>query len=157
MEWISGAIAAIGEFNKITTSLTAKSKTTNIHKKLIIRELRDNLIMFKNVLEKGLSADSLIDHMSNEKIKKAIEDDFDFKLLKKGVIKDIHIKENRNRIYKGWTAEDLIEKIDEKTEELKNLKKLNKGTIKKLKKSNINLMLSNQFHRMQLLARFINK
>ena len=40
--------------------------------------------------------------------------------------------------------------------ELKNLKRLNKGTVLDLRHSNTNLMLSNLFYRMKLMARFIN-
>lgn len=157
MEWISSAIGAVGELTGIITTLTKKAKTTNIHKKLIIRELRDNLKIFNSVFKNNLSIDKLIDKVANEEIKKGIDDDFDFNKLKKGNIPDSIVKEPRNKKYVGWSAEKLIDKIDEKMEELKNLKELNNGTISNLEKSNVNLMVSNLFYRMKLLARFIGK
>ena len=157
MDWISVAIGAIDELRKILISLSAKSKSTNVHKKLIIRELRDNLKKYINVFKNKLSIDLLIDNISNIEITNAIRDDFDFDKLKKGTISEDLIKEPRNRKYIGWTATKLIDKIDEKIEELKSLKLLNNGTITNLLKTKINLMLSNQFYRMKLLARFINE
>lgn len=157
MDWITTALGTIGDLTNILKLLTAKSKSTNIHKKLIIRELRDNLKKYINVFKNKLSIDLLIDCISNTEIKNGILDNFDFNKLKKGNISEDIVKEDRNRKYIDWTAEKLIDKIDEKTEELKNLKQLNKGTVANLSNTNINLMLSNQFFRMKLLAKFINE
>ena len=157
MSWIAIAIGAIGELRELFGLLTAKSKTTNVHKKMIIRELRDNLKRYESVFKNRLSINALIDDISNEAIEKAINDNFNFKKLKKGYIPESIIHEPRNRKYIGWTAEAIVEKIDEKTEELKCIKRLNGGTVASLAKTNINLMLSNQFYRMKLLGRFINE
>jgi hypothetical protein len=62
--------------------------------------------------------------------------------------------DDRNKKYIGWTAEKLIEKIDEKIVELKLLKKMNKGSVEKVK-NNVQLMISNLYYRMKLLADFI--
>jgi len=51
-------------------------------------------------------------------------------------------------------AERLTDKIDEKIEELKNIKKMNGNSVEKAK-NNISLMLSNLYYRMKLLADFI--
>jgi hypothetical protein len=47
-----------------------------------------------------------------------------------------------------------VDKIDEKIEELKNIKKMNGGSVVKAE-NNISLMLSNLYYRMKLLADFI--
>jgi hypothetical protein len=47
----------------------------------------------------------------------------------------------------------VLEKIDEKIEELKTIKRLNNGTAGV--KNNIGLMISNLYFRMKLLADFI--
>ncbi|HET6768631.1 MAG TPA: hypothetical protein VFH08_14565, partial [Chitinophagaceae bacterium] len=60
----------------------------------------------------------------------------------------------RNRRYQGWDAEKLMDKIDEKIEELKNIKKMNKGTVENVR-NNISLMMSNLYYRMKLMADFI--
>lgn len=156
MDWISTAFSAIGEFKGIYTSLSEKSRTRNIHKKLIVRELRDNLKRYEQVFKNKLSIDSLIDDVSNTEIKNAIQANFDFNKLKKGKITKQFIEEPRNLKYNTWTSAMLMDKIDEKTEELKNLKALNNGTVTGLSTTNVNLMLSNQFYRMKLMARFIN-
>ena len=79
---------------------------------------------------------------------------FSFKKLKPGVLEDRHIKDDRNKKYKGWTTEKLIDKIDEKITELKNIKKLNNGSVTKAK-NNIPMMMSNLYYRMKLMADFI--
>ncbi len=155
--WIQTAITSIGEIRNILTTLTTKSRSNNAHKKLVIRELRDNLKMFEIVYKKGLSVDALIDQISTEAYQNALKDSFDFGKIKKGKISAELILSKRNKKYINWNTERLIDKIDEKTMELKYLKNLNGGTISNLSSSNTALMLSNQFYRMQLLARFINQ
>jgi uncharacterized protein YllA (UPF0747 family) len=64
------------------------------------------------------------------------------------------IYEDRNKKYTGWTAEKLVDKIDEKIVELKNIKKMNRDSVKDVR-NNISLMMSNLYFRMKLLADFI--
>ena len=64
------------------------------------------------------------------------------------------IKDDRNKKYIGWNTEKLVDKIDEKIVELKNIKKMNNGTVASVK-NNIPLMMSNLYFRMRLLAEFI--
>ncbi len=96
----------------------------------------------------------MIELLSNEAIRKAIEGNFKFKKLKPGRIEPYHIRDDRNKKYIGWEADKLIEKIDEKIEELKLIKKMNGGSVSTVK-NNISLMLSNLYYRMKLLADFI--
>ena len=86
--------------------------------------------------------------------KKRLKNNFVFKKLKAGSIEPYHIEDERNRRYQGWNAEKLSDKIDEKIEELKNIKKMNGGSVEKVK-NDISKMLSNLFYRMKLLADFI--
>ena len=98
---------------------------------------------------------NIIDLLSNSAIiQRAIKENFAFKKLKPGAIEDKHIKDDRNKKYKGWTTEKLIDKIDEKITELKNIKKLNNGSVAKAK-NNIPTMMSNLYFRMKMLADFI--
>jgi hypothetical protein len=92
--------------------------------------------------------------LGNDAIKDSIKVNFRFKKLKPGTIEPYHINEERNRRYAGWTAEKLVDKIDEKIEELKNIRKMNGGTVEGVK-NNVSLMLSNLYFRMKLLADFI--
>jgi len=123
-------------------------------KKQLIRELRNNLNIFHNGYLNEVSANTLIDMLENEAIKEAIKNNFKFKKLKAGIIEPYHVFDDRNKKYIGWDAEKLIDKIDEKIEELKIIKKMNNGSVEKTN-NNVSLMLSNLYYRMKLLADFI--
>jgi len=150
-EWLK---TGIGPLKDLLTFLNKEGKTNDVLKKQIIRELRNNLNIFHNAFLNEVSADVMIDLLSNEYIKKGVENNFHFKKLKAGRIEPYHVFDERNRKYIVWDAEKLVEKIDEKIEELKNIKKMNKNTVKKVK-NNTSLMLSNLYYRMKLLADFI--
>lgn len=151
LEWLK---TGIGPLKDLLTFLNKESKTSDVLKKQVIRELRNNLNIFHNAFLNEVSPDVMIDMLENEAIKDAIKQNFKFKKLKPGVIEPYHVKDDRNKKYTGWDAEKLVDKIDEKIEELKNIKKMNKGSVEKVK-NNISLMLSNLYYRMKLLADFI--
>jgi hypothetical protein len=150
-EWLK---TGIGPLKDILVFLNKESKTSDVLKKQLIRELRNNLNIFNNAFRNNVSADVIIDLLSNEAIKEAIRNNFRFRKLKPGRIEPYHILDERNRRYQGWDAEKLMDKIDEKIEELKNIKKMNKGTVENVK-NNISLMMSNLYYRMKLMADFI--
>ena len=112
------------------------------------------LNIFHNAFLNQVSPDVIIDLLANETIKEAIKNNFKFKKLKPGTIEPYHVFDDRNKKYTGWDAEKLVDKIDEKIEELKNLKKMNANSVGKVK-NNVGLMLSNLYYRMKLLADFI--
>jgi len=151
LEWLK---TGIGPLNDLLAFLNREGKTNDILKKQVIRELRNNLNIFHNAFLNGVSADVMIDMLENEMIKKAVGENFKFRKLKAGTIEPYHVFDDRNKKYIGWDAEKLTDKIDEKIEDLKNIKKMNKGTVEGVK-NNISLMLSNLFYRMKLLADFI--
>lgn len=150
-EWLK---TGIGPLKDLVTFLNKESKTSDILKRQLIRELRNNLNIFHNGFMNNVSQDTIIDMLSNEMIKEGIKGNFKFKKLKPGKIEPYHVYDERNKKYTGWDAERLVDKIDEKIEELKNIKKMNKGSVEKVK-NNISLMLSNLYYRMKLLADFI--
>ena len=149
--WIS---TVISHATDIIPKLSEKSKSVSVHKKLIIRELRDNIKVFVHAYKNRIHPDVVIDNLSNKALLDAINDNFNFKKIKKGVIKKELITEDRNKKYIGWSAEKMLNKIDEKIEELRTIKKLN-GSVDKADKTNMPLLLSNLFYRMKLLAEFI--
>jgi hypothetical protein len=151
LEWLK---TGIGPLKDLITWLSKEGKTTDILKKQVLRELRNNLNIFHNAFLNEVAADVMIDMLANDAIKKAVDANFNFKKLKPGSIEPYHIKDDRNRKYIGWDAAALMDKIDEKIEELKNIKKMNAGSVEKAK-NNTGLMLSNLFYRMKLLADFI--
>jgi hypothetical protein len=151
LEWLKTGIDPLKD---LLVFLNKESRTNDVVKKQLIRELRDNLNIFHNAYKNNNSPDVMIDLLSNDAIKEAIKNNFRFKKLKPGTIQTSHAPDERNRKYIGWDAERIIDKIDEKIEELKNIKKMNGNSVEKVK-NNISLMLSNLYYRMKLLADFI--
>ena len=151
LEWLK---TGIGPLKDLLSFLNKEGKTNDVLKKQVLRELRNNLNIFHNAFLNNVSPDVMIELLSNEAIKRAIEANFRFNKLKGGAIEPYHIQDERNKKYQGWDAEKLTDKIDEKIEELKNIKKMNNGSVTAVK-NNISLMLSNLYYRMKLLADFI--
>lgn len=151
LEWLK---TGIGPLKDLLTFLNKESKTSDVLKKQVIRELRNNLNIFHNGFLNEVSANTLIDMLENEAIKEAIKNNFKFKKLKAGCIEPYHVFDDRNKKYIGWDADKLIDKIDEKIEELKIIKKMNGNSVEKVN-NNVSLMLSNLYYRMKLLADFI--
>ena len=151
LEWLK---TGMGPLKDLLTFLNKEGKTNDVLKKQVIRELRNNLNIFHNAYLNNVSQDVMIDMLGNEAIKDAIKNNFKFRKLKPGKIEPYHVFDDRNKKYIGWDAEKLIDKIDEKIEELKIIKKMNGNSVEKVK-NNISLMLSNLYYRMKLLADFI--
>jgi hypothetical protein len=150
-EWLK---AGIGPLKDLVSFLNKEGKTNDVLKKQVIRELRNNLNIFHNGFLNNVSQDVIIEMLSNEAIKEAIKENFKFKKLKPGTIALYQIYDERNKRYTGWETEKLVDKIDEKIEELKNIRKMNNGSVEGVK-NNVALMLSNLYYRMKLLADFI--
>ncbi len=150
-EWLK---TGLGPLKDLIVFLNKESKTTDVIRKQVIRELRNNLNIFHNGFLNNVSQDILIDMLSNDMIKEAVKNNFKFKKLKAGRIEPYHVLDDRNKKYIYWDAEKLIDKIDEKIEELKDIKKMNGGSTGNVK-NNLGLMLSNLYYRMKLLADFI--
>jgi uncharacterized protein YllA (UPF0747 family) len=151
MEWLNGSLAPLKD---LLAFLYKKSKTNDVHKKQVIIELRDNLNVFKNGFLNQSPYDTMIDLLSRDAVQEAIKKNFAFKKLRTGKIPAAGIYDERNKKYAGWTAEKLVDKIDEKIVELKNIKKMNQGSVRDVR-NNITLMMSNLYFRMKLLADFI--
>lgn len=151
LEWLKTGIAPLKD---LLTFLNKEGRTNDILKKQVIRELRNNLNIFHNAYLNNVPADIMIDMLSNEAVKEAIKNNFKFKKLKTGSIEPYHVFDDRNKKYIDWDADRLVDKIDEKIEELKNIKKMNGNSVERAK-NNHSLMLSNLYYRMKLLADFI--
>jgi hypothetical protein len=151
LEWLK---TGIGPLKDLITFLTKEGKTNDIVKKQVLRELRDNLVVFQNAYKNEVSPDIMIDMLSNEMIRKAVEYNFNFRKLKPGRIEPYHVFDDRNKKYIGWEADKLVDKIDGKIEELKIIKKMNGNSVEKAK-NNVAVMLANLYYRMKLLTDFI--
>jgi hypothetical protein len=149
--WLSPTVSPL---QSLIGFLQKQSKTNDVQKKQVIMELRDNLNLFSEAYEKPITYDRLIDLLSNEAYRNAIKENFNFKKIKPGHIHRHHIKDDRNLRYLDWTAEKLMDKIDEKIQALKNVKKLNGGALEK-DSQRVSLKISNLYFRMKLMADFI--
>ena len=78
-EWLK---TAIGPLKDLLTFLKQESKTNDILKKQLIRELRNNLNIFSNAFRNNVSEDVIIDLLSNDAIKKTIDNNFKFTNLR---------------------------------------------------------------------------
>jgi hypothetical protein len=150
-EWLK---TSLGPLKDILSFLYKEGTTNDVLKKQLIRELRNNLNIFQNAYKNKVSADTIIDLLSNDAVKESIKGNFKYKKLKVGNIEPYHVFDDRNKRYIGWNAERLVDKIDEKIEELKNLKKMKGNSVAQVN-NNVSLMLSNLYYRMKLLAEFI--
>ena len=156
LEWINTAISGVSELREITTGLSRSARGKVAHKKLIIRELRDNINVFDLAYRNVIDAEALIDRISNQRIVSALEDGNTLK-LRRGRIREEHIEDKRNNRYLDWTSAQLVDKIDEKIQLIKNIKEGSGAvTIAEVENTNIGLILSNIYYRMKLLAKFLN-
>jgi len=151
LEWIK---TGIGPVKDLITFLNKESKTSDVVTRQLIRELRDNLNIFNNAYKNNISADIIIDMLSNKAYQDAIDKNYKFKKLRVGDIEPYHVFDERNKRYIGWNADKLMDKIDEKIVELKNLKQMNGNSVLQVK-NNVALMISNLFYRIKLLVDFI--
>ncbi len=151
LEWIK---TGIGPVKDLITFLNKESKTSDVVTRKLIIELRDNMNIFHNAYKNNISADIIIDMLSNKAYQDAIDKNYKFKKLRVGDIEPYHVFDERNKRYIGWNADKLMDKIDEKIVELKNLKQMNGNSVLQVK-NNVALMISNLFYRIKLLVDFI--
>jgi hypothetical protein len=90
MTWIN---TSIGPLKDLISFLYKKSQTNDIHKRQIIRELRNNLIVFENAFINQVPADVIIDNLSNEAVREAVKADFHFDRIKSGHIAEEQIRD----------------------------------------------------------------
>jgi hypothetical protein len=103
--------------------LSQKSNVNNITKRLIYREIRNNMRRLEHRNKKGVNLNVLINRLENTSTLKAIQEGFDFrKLAPKMVINELILDKipAANR-YRGWRADKIISSIDEKLVAIKDL------------------------------------
>ncbi|MEO5776663.1 MAG: hypothetical protein ABIQ27_07140 [Flavobacterium sp.] len=151
-EWLS----SIKNITEIVSSFGELAKNNRATKDMLIRELKLNIKGFETAQNnKTINYDKLLSLLKNDRIQKARESRFTFATLKKGVIENKHIKDDRNKKYRGKSAEWLFKNIDEKIDDLRNQKQYH-SSLENIDKSIIALQFSNLFYKMKLLAEFIN-
>lgn len=103
--------------------LAQKSKVSNVSKRLIYRELKNNIQRLEHRNKKGVDRFILIQKLENSSILQAIQEGFDFtKLSPESIVDEQIIKIFKQaKRYKGWNTEQLILSIDEKLTALKDI------------------------------------
>jgi hypothetical protein len=111
---------------EVYTFLSQKSRVKNTTKRLLIREIRNNIKRLEHRNKNGVNRKFLIDKLENNSIINAIEEGFSFnKLAPKQLVDDkivFHFKPAKR--YIGWDANKLLNSIDGKIVSLKELTEL---------------------------------
>jgi hypothetical protein len=103
--------------------LTLNAQNKNATKKLLIREIRDNLKLLEHRNKPGVDRTVLINKLSNSSLLKAISVNYNFKVLakKQRITEAIFNRLPKARKYHNWDAEQLINSVDEKITAIKTL------------------------------------
>ena len=145
----------IESLKEVIMALTKKSRTKNIQKQQLIREIRNNLKILNHRGKREVNVSALIESLSNQAISEAYKSGFNFNKLSKGEIPKKIIYNPRCSKYTGWDCKKMIRGIDAKISELKQLPVLYKDF--ETANINITLRLSNLYHQLTLLAIFIKE
>ena len=102
--------------------LTLKSKSNIVYKRMILREIRDNIKRLELRNRKGVSLNVLISKLQNENIVNAMEDNFNFNRLAGEAKLEItdQLPDRMNK-YLDWDCKRLVYSIDEKITSLKDI------------------------------------
>lgn len=155
---LSAASSVAQSLSSFYEFLTKKSKTTNIHKRLIYRELRDNLKRLNHRKKRNVQLKALILSLSNDAVSAALKSNFSMNSLannKNFVVEESIIIQKRNARYLGWDCTKLIDSIDGKITELKNIATYYKDLDDS--SNNVYLKLSNLYFQILLLVLLMNK
>lgn len=103
--------------------LTLKAQNKNATKKLLLREIRDNLKLLEHRNKTGVDRFAIIIKLNNSSLLKAISENYNFKNLakKQRITKETFLRLPKAKKYHNWDAEGLLNSIDEKIVAIKNL------------------------------------
>ncbi len=137
--------------------LSQKSKSKNAAKRMLIREIRNNIKRLEHRNRNGINRLMLIQKLENASLLAALEQDFSFNKLCPGQ------KVNPSSLahfspaekYAGWDADRLMNSIDEKIVQLKELSELytNEG----INAINLTLRLNNLYAQLILVSVLIKQ
>lgn len=131
-----------------------KSKARGVKNK-ILAEVEFNMdLILDHYLDKNAPVEKIIEKLRLEQLTKAMEDGFDFRKVKKGVITKAITGDNPflNK-YIGYNCETLLRKIRHHIEQIKLLPEL--YNLKEDNKINVKSRLENLGKRYLLFARFL--
>lgn len=146
----------IGSFKDLFNYLTTQTKSKDVIKNNLMRELRDNIKLLEHRSSEGVNINAIIDNLSFAAVEEAYKANFNFhKLTHKKLLPKELILNKRQEKYTGWDAQKFIYSIEGKIKDVKNLPKL----FADMQKAPVNLTLrfDNLFYQMILLTIFIKK
>ena len=146
----------LSTFKDLFTWLSDRSKSKDITKNAILREIRDNLKMLEHRNQEGVNITALIAGLSGNAIAEAYVNNYKFNALKEGpkqLTKQL-IFNKRQEKYIGWDAERFVYSIEGKIKDLKNIPvlfaDLSKAPV------NITVRLDNLYYQLLLFAIFLH-
>jgi hypothetical protein len=131
-----------------------KSKARGVKNK-ILAEVEFNMdLLLDHYLDKGVPEEKIIEKLKLEELKKAMEDGFDFKKIRKGNVTPAMTGDQLFlKKYVGYDCEGLLRKIRHHIEQAKLLPEL--YNLKEDKKVNAKSRLENLGKRYLLFTRFL--
>ena len=84
--------SSIDLLNELIPFLSEKARNSGKQKKLVIRELRDNLNTLKNGYKHDLGPDAIVDALSNVAYRNALDENFDFNKIRRGELQAFEIE-----------------------------------------------------------------
>ena len=130
---------SIGTIKELFTFLSDRSKSKDIIKNDILRELRDNFKLLEHRDKEGVNIKAIIDGLQIIAIEEAYKQNYNFdKLLDHNKKLEKHfILNKRQEKYIGWDAGKFIYSLEGKIKDLKNLP----GLYTDITKAPVNLSL----------------
>ncbi len=147
----------VSGFKDLFQYLTNRSKTKDVVKNNVLREIRDNMKLLEHRDKEGVNIPALINNLSNVAIEAAYSDNFNFNKLapKKLMTEELLLSKKRQKDYVGWDVEKFIYSIEGKIKDLKNIPNLYPDII--AAPVNLTLRFDNLFYQLVLLAIFIRQ
>ncbi len=144
----------IGSLRDLLKFLTDRSRSADVLKNGLLRELRDNLQLLQHRNAAGANRQAIIQSLKTDAIDAAFKGNFKFHTLSSGKkVGAQHIVADRQNRYTGWDEKRLITSMEGKIHELRQL-----GSIFPDQESagiNIPARLDNLYFQILLLSTFI--
>ncbi len=146
---------SISTIKDLFTFLSDRSKSKDIIKNNVLREIRDNLKLLEHRDKEGVNILALIESLAFENIADAYKQNYQFsKLLDHNkLLSKKFILNKRQEKYIGWDASKFIYSIEGKIKDLKNLPKLYNDITQA--PINLSVRFDNLYYQMVLFVLFI--
>jgi 3',5'-cyclic AMP phosphodiesterase CpdA len=147
----------VTSFKDLFEYLTDRSKTKDVIKNALLRELRDNLKLLDHRDKKGVNINAIIDGLTTSATEDAYKNNFNFNKLiaKNKKLPAELILNKRQEKYIGWDCKRFIYSIEGKIKDIKNLPRLYSDLAQA--PINLNVRMDNLFYQVLLLVLFIKK